>query len=465
MTAGIAVLIRCQARRRSSIGFSCPEREISFSSGNAVIPHTCGSMFLRCFFKFSCNSFIEIQMTAYIDNRKYNRYEKIRSFHIAWRMIGIDKRKKYNIIKTVKQKEWHIMNIALKSGNSRKSDDIVRVLREQILSGILQPGTRVMSARELGRHFNVSLVTANKALHELAQENLIVRNERSGSFVRKNCRMKNYRIGFADNINIFRAEIQPSCGLYRDTCIQMLYENGCGVRFLKIEDVPEAVLEHEVDGVLCYYGNWSNELMMRMKKNGIPVVLGRFDFVLNTPFHQVLPDIYGAAYEVFHRIDRAHFDGLIIVYEDHANCLYRRDVALELAHHAGFKDSDIQLVKVAHREIEMNYPVWVEISRHCNRKFIYACGDVMASGLVRVLQAARIELGKKVQLASCGNLEDCGYQPFDEPTITGAGVSYVKYGQTAVELLMRVLKSPKENELSQIVRVPAVYRKRKTAFQ
>ncbi len=78
MTAGTAVLIRCQARQRYSIDFSCPEQEISFSSGNAVIPHTCGSMFLRCFFKFFCNSFIEIQITVYLDNRKYNRYEKIR---------------------------------------------------------------------------------------------------------------------------------------------------------------------------------------------------------------------------------------------------------------------------------------------------------------------------------------------------------------------------------------------------
>ena len=356
------------------------------------------------------------------------------------------------------------MEIDLKSKTGRKTGSIIETLRNQINNGVLKPGVKIMSARELSRHFQVSLVTANKALTQLADENLIVRSDRSGSFVRKNIKSETYKIGFVDNINVFRAEIQASCGLYRDTCIQRLYEENCQVRFLTEKEIADAVLEREFDGILCYYGGWDNETMDRMKKTKIPVVLGRYDFVLNTPFHQVLPDIYGAVFEVFRRIRRDRFDGLIIVYENHENCLYRRDVALELAHQAGFKDSEIELVKAAHHEVEMNYPIWQDISRRCRRKFIYACGDVMASGLIRVLRKSGIELGGETQLASLGNLEDSGYQPFEEPTITGAGTCYREYGEAAVRLLMRVLESPEENRFSQIIRVPAIFKKRKTAF-
>lgn len=354
------------------------------------------------------------------------------------------------------------MGIALKSSR-RKTGGIVNTLREQILSGVLAPGTKIMSARELGEHFKVSPVTANKALLELAGEDLIVRNERSGSFVKRAATAGLHRIGFVDNMNVFHVDIQASCGLYRDTCVRMLSENGCSVRFLAAGDVPDAVLDRELDGVLCYYAGWDYRLMTRMRKTGIPIVLGRYDYVLNTPFHQVLPDIYGAAFEVFSRIRREMFDGLIIVYENHENCLYRRDVALDLARQTGFDDNAIELVVAAHHSIEMNYPVWQDISSRCRGKFIYTCGDVMASGLVRVLRRQGIEPGVDVQLASCGNLEDSGYLPFDEPTITGAGVNYRDYGLAAVNLLSRMLENPEENSSQHIVRVPAVYKKRKTA--
>lgn len=79
-----------------------------------------------------------------------------------------------------------MMDTTLKSKNSQKASNIVKVLREQILTGMLKPGTRIMSARELSRHFQVSQVTANKALLQLVEDKLIVRNERSGSFVKKN---------------------------------------------------------------------------------------------------------------------------------------------------------------------------------------------------------------------------------------------------------------------------------------
>ena len=357
------------------------------------------------------------------------------------------------------------MDTSLKSKSGYKTNVIVESLREQILSGVLRPGEKVMSARELGCHFQVSLVTANKALLGLEAENLIVRNERSGSFVKANHNNKQYKVGFVDNYKLFMQEIQGSCGLYRDTCIRLLQENNCSVHLLNEDEVASAVLDGQLDGLICYNLYWNDDLMLEMKKTGIPIVLGRVDYVLNTPFHQVLPDIYGAVYEVFRRIERKRFDGLIIVYEDHRNCCFRRDLALSMAQHAGFEKHDIELVKVAHVEVEMNYPIWQGISKRSAKKFIYACGDNMAAAMIRIFREAKLEFGTEIQLASCGNLEDCGYQPFDEPTITSAGSHYELYGRTAVNLLLRMIESPEENKLSHVIRIPAVYRQRKTAFE
>jgi hypothetical protein len=64
----------------------------------------------------------------------------------------IDKDIKIVIIKHRDEMEG-MMDTTLKSKNSQKASNIVKVLREQILTGMLKPGTRIMSARELSRHF------------------------------------------------------------------------------------------------------------------------------------------------------------------------------------------------------------------------------------------------------------------------------------------------------------------------
>lgn len=80
----------------------------------------------------------------------------------------------------------------LKSGNSRAIDDrlptplyhqIFLILRSQILDGRLEAGALVSGEEELARQFNVSRITARRALAELAAEGLVTRGRGRGTHV------------------------------------------------------------------------------------------------------------------------------------------------------------------------------------------------------------------------------------------------------------------------------------------
>lgn len=64
-------------------------------------------------------------------------------------------------------------------------------VRQQILSGTLQPGARVPTEAELQAAYKVSRVTAQQALRDLAREGLIVRHRGRGSYVAEALREQN----------------------------------------------------------------------------------------------------------------------------------------------------------------------------------------------------------------------------------------------------------------------------------
>jgi|JRYE01.1.fsa_nt_gb DNA-binding GntR family transcriptional regulator len=72
-------------------------------------------------------------------------------------------------------------------------EQVLRILREEILSGVFQPGER-LSEPELAKRLDVSLTPVREALGDLAASGLVVRNGRLGTHVRK--------IGVQDAVNL-----------------------------------------------------------------------------------------------------------------------------------------------------------------------------------------------------------------------------------------------------------------------
>jgi len=60
---------------------------------------------------------------------------------------------------------------------------LAQSLRERILSGEWQSGSRLITERELCRHFGVSRITVRRALQILEEEGLVIRRQGSGTFV------------------------------------------------------------------------------------------------------------------------------------------------------------------------------------------------------------------------------------------------------------------------------------------
>lgn len=64
-----------------------------------------------------------------------------------------------------------------------KAEEIAEVLRDHILNGTLQPGTKITSERELSEEYGASRMTARKALQILEGDGLVARYPVRGTFV------------------------------------------------------------------------------------------------------------------------------------------------------------------------------------------------------------------------------------------------------------------------------------------
>lgn len=74
------------------------------------------------------------------------------------------------------------------------AERLILALRQQVLSGELQPGQRLPTGQELARRFGVSLTVVRESISSLRSDGVIETRQGSGSFVSKSARMRPFRI-------------------------------------------------------------------------------------------------------------------------------------------------------------------------------------------------------------------------------------------------------------------------------
>ncbi|MEM9532902.1 MAG: GntR family transcriptional regulator [Pseudomonadota bacterium] len=92
------------------------------------------------------------------------------------------------------------------------------MLRDCIVGGVLKDGERMPSEKELAESFNVSRITARRALHDLATRNLVARHRGRGTFVSYRYRPEPFNaplLGVLENLELMgRATTIKVLGLH-----------------------------------------------------------------------------------------------------------------------------------------------------------------------------------------------------------------------------------------------------------
>ena len=238
-------------------------------------------------------------------------------------------------------------------GNKPKYRIIYEELSEKIRSGLLKPGCKLMTEKELSEQYQVSRITSKNAMTLLEHDGLIVRKQGSGSFV------ADRRSSFEDRETDIQAkkavdeetdggnsvcpdriseESQPlTIGVLFDTfdyafgCrILKGIEAACSQRniymYFRCTDSNMELerkyindfIDHGVDGliVMCVHNDIYDERILRLTLDDFPIILIDRDMA-NVNIPCVASDNYKAAKELARKVlDRGHQYVSIVSYAD-----------------------------------------------------------------------------------------------------------------------------------------------------
>ncbi len=153
-----------------------------------------------------------------------------------------------------------------------KYQEVFNDMRRRILSGEFSAKKRLLGQFALGKEYNLSAITANRALNELELAGLIRRRMRSGSYIRKNLRFVSELFVIVSGKN---KDEESWCGDYWKGILEGAEELGIPVHILKATDpmVQTKILcNGGMHGVILL-GFETLKLVRALEKLKIPYVL------------------------------------------------------------------------------------------------------------------------------------------------------------------------------------------------
>jgi GntR family transcriptional regulator of arabinose operon len=182
--------------------------------------------------------------------------------------------------------------------------NIVNILKKQIMSGEMKPGDQLPTEAQLSTTFNVSRITSKRALSELEKEHLIYRVQGKGSFV--NPRLKPTRSSVTANreiLLILPFADNPGIGDYIKGASE--YLSGTEFTFhiqsntsIGQRKLLEAALHSSNAGVLLYPQSSSADLdiLYQYYLNDFPLITVD-KCIEGIPFASVVSDNFRGGYE------------------------------------------------------------------------------------------------------------------------------------------------------------------------
>ena len=340
------------------------------------------------------------------------------------------------IVKT--QAQWEIF--------MSKITDLAAELRKLLSSGLYPPGARFLSEYEIENRYNISRITANKAVSILVAEGLLERGKRgSGTFVKQPSKFPKGWIAAIENLStIYNTQVFAGAA-------QEAYAQGYVLSILRpqasgIADILNNLAKSDCIGIIGF-----NTLLEMIPAN-YPKAVIHLDGVLNTPEsrnkHSVTCTNRAAAYEMMSHIIAAGKKEIVFLGADYAGNRRERMNGFEAAlRDNGFNDAVKRRMSIhSGSPHEIKLTLNKILSQFPDVDFIATDSDEVACRLIKTARARNIPCPGKFGVSGFGNLPDAA----NYCTIPTVDQHPWHLGVQAVKSLMDVVNNRNSGEIVQI---------------
>jgi DNA-binding LacI/PurR family transcriptional regulator/DNA-binding transcriptional regulator YhcF (GntR family) len=347
--------------------------------------------------------------------------------------------------------------MAISRKRKNKTESIADNLRQRIMRRELSPDIPLSPSRELATEFDVSLLTADRAVRILAQEGLLSRFKGKGTFVKA----RYWRIGYCEDFSaIFQYPQQKLINdVYVSPVVHELRKNHCIVSMISYRNLKSADYCAKVfaglDALIVNKSLLDSCTLENLYSFEGPILIYRQATVLeDIPFSQVVPDWTGGMDDIFKTADLERIKKYFIFSNTSNNGIARADAFIKQAKKYGVEDSKIEFIKVTVADGQSPQLYGSKFGQKLkpgNDTLVFTTSDLLAFGILDALYDRGLRSGQ-FELVSCDNLEAYGICPFNEPHLTSIDYPRKRITHRAVKHLINILED--RDDAVSIVKIP-----------
>jgi DNA-binding LacI/PurR family transcriptional regulator len=352
-----------------------------------------------------------------------------------------------------------------------KLDHISGLYLQRIVSENPSPGSRALSTQQLADEYAISFVTANKVLNTLVAKGILYRKPGSGTFIKKAPSARNtpLSIGLGFELPLGPPnQIEMAYSVFEKSAVRAIRSAGHQTVRLSKSDMQKLDASYmeslqQLDGLLLSINYASDpQIMQLLRSLPIPVVVTQHEFIRSAPYHQVVPDVNGGlavlAQHMFELEGEA--GNYAMLYPTYSEALSRHvDILKRKLAELGVAESRIKvLASDDHFPGDLGVLIGQELGEELldsgfSQGTVFAAGDFVAFGLIRYLSKKGFKVGDSIKVTSFDDLEGDGLLPFKRPMVTSVKFPRKEVMETAVSLLLRLIKNQESQGHTNIIRV------------
>ncbi len=341
-------------------------------------------------------------------------------------------------------------------------------LRKLIADGVLQPGEKLPSSRELQKQLNLSAITIENGLNLLVEEGFLFRRPRCGTFVAEEPpRTIGEPVDPPKCVYVVFSNMTGMVGSYWWIIASELEQqfHKAGYRFCLYQHAAGTPMPTDLPAyrdcagiILCGYNSRAYACLIR--ERGVPVALiGSLDVEndseesLDMVMHN---DRERAMISVTHLLDLGHRRIGCVTGPPHSQfAAKQKQGVLDAVAAYGLSRDVIDFFDADGLDYVHGLPVGYEILCRRNRpSAIYAGNDLLAYGIIATAEKLGLSLPEDCSIIGCGGVLHNGMPV--KPVLTTTVSKPQESARVAVEKLLRQIETPGVSGGTTLIRVDKV---------